>query len=64
MERMKSSGPSIEPWWMPWDRGAVEEVQLLTWMSCFLSGGDLILTRRGKNGAVDDVKRGDCFCAV
>ena len=30
----------------------------------FLSGGDLILTRRGKNGAVDDVKRGDCFCAV
>ena len=39
MERMKSSGPSIEPWWTPWDRGAVEEVQLLTWMSFSVWGG-------------------------
>ena len=29
MNMMKSSGPGTEPWRTPWDRGAVEEVQLL-----------------------------------
>ena len=33
---MKRSGPSTNPWGMPWDRGAVEEVQLLIWMYCCL----------------------------
>ena len=34
---MKRRGPSTEPWGTPWDRGAVEEVQLLIWMNwCLL----------------------------
>ena len=31
---MKRRGPSTEPWGTPWDREAVEEVQLLMLMNC------------------------------
>lgn len=34
---MKSREPSSEPWGTPWDRGAMEEEQLLMWLNCRLS---------------------------
>ena len=34
---MKRRGPRTEPWGTPWVSGAVEEVQLLMEMNCFLS---------------------------
>ena len=33
---MKRRGPRTEPWGTPWVTGAVEELQLLMEMNCFL----------------------------
>ncbi len=33
---MNKKGPGTEPWGTPWDRGTVEEVQLLMLINCYL----------------------------